>query len=60
MNKKEYAKPAIVAKAIDAEPMLAGSVMNTNTVDERPESEKNVEEENAFSKQNTVNTIWDD
>lgn len=58
--KKEYSKPAVVAKAIDTEPMLAGSgsmdrVQSTMVLYDN--------EENEFAKQNTantVNTVWDD
>lgn len=60
MMKKEYSKPAVVAKAIDTEPMLAGSgsmdrVQSTMVLYDN--------EENEFAKQNTantVNTVWDD
>lgn len=57
MMKKEYSKPAVVAKAIDTEPMLAGSgsmdrVQSTMVLVD--------DEENEFAKQNTVNTVWDD
>lgn len=55
MMKKEYSKPAVVAKAIDTEPMLAGSgsvYKLQSTVQD--------DEENEFAKQNTVNTVWDD
>lgn len=57
MMKKKYSKPAVVAKAIDTEPMLAGSgsmdrVQSTMAQDDV--------EENEFAKQNTVNTVWDD
>ena len=56
--KKEYSRPAVVAKAIDTEPMLAGSgpmdkVQSTMAKDDDVE-------ENEFAKQNTVNTVWDD
>lgn len=55
--KKKYSKPAVVAKAIDTEPMLAGSgpmdkVQSTMVMYD--------DEENEFAKQNTVNTVWDD
>lgn len=58
--KKEYSRPAVVAKAIDTEPMLAGSgsmdkVQSTMVLYDN--------EENEFAKQNTantVNTVWDD
>lgn len=55
--KKEYSKPAVVAKAIDTELMLAGSgsvykVQSTKVQED--------DEENEFAKQNTVNTVWDD
>ena len=58
MMKKEYSKPAVVAKVIDTEPMLAGSgsgdkVQSTMVQDDDVE-------ENEFAKQNTVNTVWDD
>lgn len=58
MMKKEYSKPAVVAKAIDTEPMLAGSgsvyqVQSTMAQDDDVD-------ENEFAKQNTVNTVWDD
>lgn len=57
MMKKEYSKPAVVAKAIDTEPMLAGSgsvykVQSTKVQED--------DEENEFAKQNTANTVWDD
>lgn len=60
MMKKEYSRPAVVAKAIDTEPMLAGSgsmdkVQSTMVLYDN--------EENEFAKQNTantVNTVWDD
>lgn len=56
MMKKEYSKPAVVAKAIDTELMLAGSgsvyKLQSTMVDDN--------EENEFAKQNTVNTVWDD
>lgn len=56
--KKEYSKPAVVAKAIDTEPMLAGSgsvykLQSTMAQDDDVD-------ENVFAKQNTVNTVWDD
>lgn len=55
--KKKYSKPAVVAKAIDTEPMLAGSgpvykVQSAMVMEDN--------EENEFAKQNTVNTVWDD
>lgn len=57
MMKKEYSKPAVVAKAIDTELMLAGSgsvykVQSTKVQED--------DEENEFAKQNTANTVWDD
>lgn len=57
MMKKEYSKPAVVAKAIDTEPMLAGS----GSMDKVQSTMVLVDdEENEFAKQNTVNTVWDD
>lgn len=60
MMKKEYSKPAVVAKAIDTEPMLAGS----GSMDRVQSTMAQVDnEENEFAKQNTantVNTVWDD
>lgn len=57
MMKKEYSKPAVVAKAIDTEPMLAGS----GSMDRVQFTMAQVDnEENEFAKQNTVNTVWDD
>lgn len=59
MMKKEYSKPAVVAKAIDTEPMFAGSgsvyKLQSTMVDDNDDNE-----ENEFAKQNTVNTVWDD
>lgn len=57
MMKKEYSKPAVVAKAIDTEPMLAGS--GVYKVQSAMAQDDDVEE-NEFAKQNTVNTVWDD
>lgn len=61
MNKKEYAKPAIVAKSIDAEPMLAavsGGVETGSSVrDEQPGDDNPA---NQFSKENTFTSVWDD
>ena len=55
--KKEYSKPAVVVKAIDTEPMLAGS----GSMDRVQSTMAQVDnEENEFAKQNTVNTVWDD
>ena len=55
--KKEYSKPAVVAKVIDTEPMLAGS----GSVYKGQSPLVQVDnEENEFAKQNTVNTVWDD
>ena len=57
MMKKEYSKPAVVAKVIDTEPMLAGS----GSMDRVQSTMAQVDnEENEFAKQNTVNTVWDD
>lgn len=58
--KKEYSRPAVVAKAIDTEPMLAGSgsVYKVQSTMVQVDNE-----ENEFAKQNTantVNTVWDD
>ena len=57
MMKKEYSKPAVVAKAIDTEPMLAGSgsVYKVQSTLVQVDNE-----ENEFATQNTVNTVWDD
>lgn len=62
MNKKECAKPAIVAKSIDAEPMLAavsggGVESGSSVVDGKPEVNDN---DNQFSKENTFTSVWDD
>ena len=56
--KKEYSKPAVVAKAIDTEPMLAGSG-SMDRVQSTMAQDDDVEE-NEFAKQNTVNTVWYD
>ena len=58
MNKKEYAKPAIVAKAIDAEPMLAGSNLGAN--ERVPEHEPEGGADNCYAKPNTFTSVWDD
>lgn len=57
MMKKDYSKPAVVAKVIDTEPMLAGSgsVYKVQSTMVQVDNE-----ENEFAKQNTVNTVWDD
>lgn len=55
--KKEYTMPVVVSKAIDAEPMLAGSDPMDRMVSATVQDDH---EDNEFAKQNTVDTIWDD